>query len=63
NVSTSCNVADLQPYYDPDEPLPSFRTNSFEDGEDDKQEEEPDSSPSESSLDKSLLDSSQSQQA
>ncbi|GJU85277.1 hypothetical protein Tco_1292823 [Tanacetum coccineum] len=42
NVSTSCNVADLQPYFDPDEPLSSFRTNSSEDGEDDRQEEEPD---------------------
>ncbi|GJT63130.1 RNA-directed DNA polymerase [Tanacetum coccineum] len=63
NVSTSCNMADLQPYYDPDEPLPSLRTNSFEDVEDDRQEEEPDSSPSESSPDTSPLDSSQSQQA
>ncbi|GKB66300.1 gag-pol polyprotein [Tanacetum coccineum] len=54
NVSTSCNVADLQPYFDPDEPLPSLRTNSSEDGEDDRQEEEPDTSP---------LDSTQSQQA
>ncbi|GKC82464.1 transposon ty3-I gag-pol polyprotein, partial [Tanacetum coccineum] len=63
NVSTSCNVADLQPYYYPDEPLPSLRTNSSEDGEDDRQEEEPDSSPSESSPDTSPLDSSQSQQA
>ncbi|GJZ56009.1 RNA-directed DNA polymerase [Tanacetum coccineum] len=63
NVSTSCNVADLQPYYDPDEPLPTLRTNSFEDGEDDRQEEEPDSSPSEASPDTSPLDPSQSQQA
>ncbi|GJS90945.1 transposon ty3-I gag-pol polyprotein [Tanacetum coccineum] len=39
---------------DPDEPLPSLRTNSSEDGEDDRQEEEPDTSP---------LDSTQSQQA
>nr|GEV69639.1 hypothetical protein [Tanacetum cinerariifolium]GEW68482.1 hypothetical protein [Tanacetum cinerariifolium] len=54
NVSTSCNVADLQPYFDPDEPLPSLRTNSSEDGDDDRQEEEPDTSP---------LDSTQSQQA
>nr|GEW45602.1 RNA-directed DNA polymerase [Tanacetum cinerariifolium] len=54
NVSTSCNVADLQPYFDPDEPLPSLRTHSSEDGEDDRQEEEPDTSPS---------DSTQSQQA
>ncbi|GJZ18426.1 transposon ty3-I gag-pol polyprotein [Tanacetum coccineum] len=44
NVSTSCNVADLQAYFDPDEPLPSLRTNSSEDGEDDRQEEERDTS-------------------
>ncbi|GKD35371.1 hypothetical protein Tco_1250880, partial [Tanacetum coccineum] len=41
-------------YFDPDEPLPSLRTNSSEDEEDDRQEEEPDTSP---------LDSTQSQQA
>nr|GEV61399.1 transposon Ty3-I Gag-Pol polyprotein [Tanacetum cinerariifolium] len=55
--------ANLQRYYDPDEPLPSLRTNSSKVGEDDRQEEEPDSSPSESNPDTSSLDSSQSQQA
>nr|GEY01737.1 transposon Ty3-I Gag-Pol polyprotein [Tanacetum cinerariifolium] len=37
NVSTSFNVADLQPYFDPEEPLPSLRTNSSDEGEDDRQ--------------------------
>ncbi|GKA08098.1 RNA-directed DNA polymerase, partial [Tanacetum coccineum] len=35
-ASATINVADLQPYYDPDEPLPSLRSNFFEDGEDDR---------------------------
>ncbi|GKE99155.1 transposon ty3-I gag-pol polyprotein [Tanacetum coccineum] len=34
NVSATFNVADLQPYYDPEEPLPSLRTNSSDEGED-----------------------------
>nr|GEW47781.1 uncharacterized protein [Tanacetum cinerariifolium] len=36
NVSTSCNVAELQPYFDPKEPLPSLNTNSFDEGGDDR---------------------------
>ncbi|KAM0066873.1 putative nucleotidyltransferase, Ribonuclease H [Helianthus debilis subsp. tardiflorus] len=35
-VSATFNIADLQPYYDPADPLPSLRTNSFHDGEDDR---------------------------
>ncbi|KAJ0454022.1 putative nucleotidyltransferase, Ribonuclease H [Helianthus annuus] len=35
-VSGTFNVADLQPYYDPNEPIPSLRSNFFEDGEDDR---------------------------
>ncbi|GJR59174.1 transposon ty3-I gag-pol polyprotein [Tanacetum coccineum] len=34
NVSATFNVADLQPYYDLEEPLPSLRTNSSDEGED-----------------------------
>ncbi|GJR50543.1 gag-pol polyprotein [Tanacetum coccineum] len=36
SASATINVADLQPYYDPDEPLPSLRSNFSEDGEDDR---------------------------
>nr|GEZ55384.1 RNA-directed DNA polymerase [Tanacetum cinerariifolium] len=36
-VSTSCNVADLQPYFDHKEHLPSLRTNYPDDGKDDRQ--------------------------
>lgn len=36
-VSATINVSDLQPYYDPEEPLPSLRSNFSEDGEDDRQ--------------------------
>ncbi|GKC39173.1 transposon ty3-I gag-pol polyprotein [Tanacetum coccineum] len=36
SASATINVTDLQPYYDPDEPLPSLRSNFFEDGEDDR---------------------------
>ncbi|GKE01959.1 transposon ty3-I gag-pol polyprotein [Tanacetum coccineum] len=36
SASATINVVDLQPYYDPDEPLPSLRSNFFEDGEDDR---------------------------
>nr|GEW23486.1 hypothetical protein [Tanacetum cinerariifolium] len=36
SASATINVADLQHYYDPDEPLPSLRSNFFEDGEDDR---------------------------
>ncbi|GJZ72221.1 RNA-directed DNA polymerase [Tanacetum coccineum] len=32
SASATINVADLQPYYDPDEPLPSLRSNFSEDG-------------------------------
>ncbi|GKF61771.1 hypothetical protein Tco_0181825, partial [Tanacetum coccineum] len=35
-ASATINVADLQPYYDPDEPFPSLRSNFSEDGEDDR---------------------------
>nr|GEW13256.1 hypothetical protein [Tanacetum cinerariifolium] len=35
-ASATINVADLQPYYDLGETLPSLSTNSFEDGEDDR---------------------------
>ncbi|GJX91305.1 reverse transcriptase [Tanacetum coccineum] len=35
-ASPTINVADLQPYYDPDEPLRSLRLSFFEDGEDDR---------------------------
>ncbi|GJV11613.1 transposon ty3-I gag-pol polyprotein [Tanacetum coccineum] len=35
-ASPTINVADLQPYYDPDEPLQSLRLSFFEDGEDDR---------------------------
>ncbi|GJR73662.1 hypothetical protein Tco_0086027 [Tanacetum coccineum] len=35
-VSATFNVADLQPYFDPDELIPSLRPNFFEDGEDDR---------------------------
>ncbi|GJZ21555.1 hypothetical protein Tco_0558594 [Tanacetum coccineum] len=34
NVSATFNVADLQPYYDSEEPLPSLRTNSSDEGDD-----------------------------
>ncbi|GJY64922.1 transposon ty3-I gag-pol polyprotein [Tanacetum coccineum] len=34
NVSATFNVADLQPYYDLEEPLPSLRTNSSDEGDD-----------------------------
>nr|GEV34660.1 transposon Ty3-G Gag-Pol polyprotein [Tanacetum cinerariifolium] len=37
SASATINVADLQPYYDPDEPLPSLRSNFFDDGGDDRQ--------------------------
>lgn len=37
SASATINVADLQPYYEPDEPLPSLRSNFFEDEEDDRQ--------------------------
>nr|GEU72820.1 transposon Ty3-I Gag-Pol polyprotein [Tanacetum cinerariifolium] len=36
SASATINVADLQPYYDPDKPLPSLRSNFSEDGEDDR---------------------------
>nr|GEU29592.1 hypothetical protein [Tanacetum cinerariifolium] len=36
-VSATINVADLQPYYDPNEPLPSLRSNFFNDRGDDRQ--------------------------
>nr|GEZ07732.1 transposon Ty3-I Gag-Pol polyprotein [Tanacetum cinerariifolium] len=36
SASATINVVDLQPYYDPDEPLPSLRSNFFEDEEDDR---------------------------
>ncbi|GJV73632.1 hypothetical protein Tco_1493627 [Tanacetum coccineum] len=36
SASATINVADLQPYYDPDEPLPSLRSNFSEDREDDR---------------------------
>ncbi|GJR60247.1 coiled-coil domain-containing protein SCD2 isoform X1 [Tanacetum coccineum] len=36
SASATINVADIQPYYDPDEPLSSLRSNFFEDGEDDR---------------------------
>nr|GFB86435.1 transposon Ty3-I Gag-Pol polyprotein [Tanacetum cinerariifolium] len=36
-ASATINVADLQPYYDPEEPLPSLRSNFSKDGEDDRQ--------------------------
>ncbi|GKC48061.1 RNA-directed DNA polymerase [Tanacetum coccineum] len=35
-VSATFNVADLQPYFDPDELIPSLRPNFFEDEEDDR---------------------------
>ncbi|GJV61999.1 transposon ty3-I gag-pol polyprotein [Tanacetum coccineum] len=35
-VSATFNVADLQPYFDPDELIPSLRPNFFEDGEGDR---------------------------
>ncbi|GKB61025.1 RNA-directed DNA polymerase, eukaryota, reverse transcriptase zinc-binding domain protein [Tanacetum coccineum] len=64
NVSTSCNVADLQPYFDPEEPLPILRTNFSDEMEDDRQAlEYPisalDLNPPESSSDISLVDSGQ----
>nr|GEW38605.1 RNA-directed DNA polymerase [Tanacetum cinerariifolium] len=64
NVSTSFNVADLQPYFDPEEPLPSLRTNSSDEGENDRQAPEypfsaPDSNPPESSQNTSPLDMGQ----
>nr|GEV96938.1 transposon Ty3-I Gag-Pol polyprotein [Tanacetum cinerariifolium] len=40
-VSATLNVADLQPYFDPEEPLPSLRTNSCDEGEDVSHTEEP----------------------
>nr|GFB29717.1 transposon Ty3-I Gag-Pol polyprotein [Tanacetum cinerariifolium] len=40
SVSGTSNVADLQPYFDPEEPLPSLRTNSCDEGEDVSQTEE-----------------------
>lgn len=36
SASATINVADLQPYYDPDEDLPSLRSNFFTVGEDDR---------------------------
>nr|GEU79405.1 transposon Ty3-G Gag-Pol polyprotein [Tanacetum cinerariifolium] len=67
NVSTSFNVADFQPYFDPKEPLPSLRKNSFDEGEDDRQASEypfsaPDSNPPESSQNTSPLDMGQNEQ-
>ncbi|GKC54770.1 hypothetical protein Tco_1077515 [Tanacetum coccineum] len=64
NVSTSCNVADLQPYFDPEEPLPSLRTNPSDEGEDDRQAPEYpisalDLNPPEPSSDISPVDSGQ----
>nr|GEW76399.1 reverse transcriptase [Tanacetum cinerariifolium] len=42
SVSGTFNVANLQPYFDPEEPLPSLRTNSCDEGEDvSHTEEEP----------------------
>ncbi|MFS7906594.1 putative nucleotidyltransferase, Ribonuclease H [Helianthus anomalus] len=41
-ASATINVADLQPYYDPAESLPSLRTNFLEDGEDDREAPAPD---------------------
>ncbi|XP_076882853.1 uncharacterized protein LOC143531440 [Bidens hawaiensis] len=35
SASATINVVDLQPYFDPDDPLPSLRSNFFEAGEDD----------------------------
>ncbi|GKE36282.1 transposon ty3-I gag-pol polyprotein [Tanacetum coccineum] len=35
-VAATFNVTDLQPYYDPDEPIPSLRANFLEAGEDDR---------------------------
>lgn len=35
-VSATFNVADLQPYFDPDELIPSLRPNFFEEEEDDR---------------------------
>ncbi|KAI3788378.1 hypothetical protein L2E82_01142 [Cichorium intybus] len=37
SVSTTFNVADLQPYHDPDELIPSLRSNFSDDREDDRQ--------------------------
>nr|GEY01844.1 hypothetical protein [Tanacetum cinerariifolium] len=37
SVSAAINVDDLQPYYDPDEPLPNLTSNFFDDGGDDRQ--------------------------
>nr|GEV62317.1 hypothetical protein [Tanacetum cinerariifolium] len=36
SASATINVPGLQPYYDPDEPFPSLRSNFFEDEEDDR---------------------------
>ncbi|GJS85092.1 hypothetical protein Tco_0751633, partial [Tanacetum coccineum] len=35
-AAATFNVTDLQPYYDPDEPIPSLRANFLEAGEDDR---------------------------
>ncbi|GKD24372.1 reverse transcriptase [Tanacetum coccineum] len=47
-VSATFNVADLQPYFDPDELIPSLRPNFFEDGEDDRKAPTHSPSPSDS---------------
>nr|GEY71239.1 transposon Ty3-I Gag-Pol polyprotein [Tanacetum cinerariifolium] len=49
-VSSTFNVVDLQPYFDPDELIPSLRPNFFEDGEDDRKAPTHISSPSNPSL-------------
>ncbi|GJS92925.1 hypothetical protein Tco_0799893, partial [Tanacetum coccineum] len=36
-TAATFNVTDLQPYYDPDDPIPSLRANFLEAGEDDRQ--------------------------
>ncbi|GKD27165.1 transposon ty3-I gag-pol polyprotein, partial [Tanacetum coccineum] len=36
-AAATFNVTDLQPYYDPDDPIPSLRANFLEDREDDRQ--------------------------
>ncbi|KAJ9547218.1 hypothetical protein OSB04_019761 [Centaurea solstitialis] len=37
SATATINVVDLQPHYNPDEPLPSLRSNFFEEEEDDRQ--------------------------
>ncbi|KAJ0836005.1 putative nucleotidyltransferase, Ribonuclease H [Helianthus annuus] len=46
-VSATFNVADLQPYFDPDDPLPSLRANFSDEGEDDGHELETSTEPGE----------------